>query len=74
MGLLTRPFAAVGRWLNDHPFRLAGALTALGGGTVTYLGVGPAATAADLVGFASAHPAYVVAVALGLATLLFVDG
>ena len=74
MGLLTRPFAAVGRWLSNHPLRLSGGLVAVGGSAATYLGVGAEATAAELLAFASAQPAYVAAIVLGVATLLFVDG
>jgi hypothetical protein len=74
MSLLTRPVAAVGRWLSDHPLRLSGGLVAVGGSAATYLGVGPEATAAELLAFASAQPAYVAAILLGVATLLFVDG
>lgn len=74
MGSLIRPVASVAGWLSDHPFRLSGGLAAIGGSVATYLGVGPGATVTELLGFVSAHPAYGIAVALGLATLLFVDG
>ena len=74
MGLLTRPFAAVGRWLSDHPLRLFGGLAAVAGSAATYLGIGAETTAAELLAFTSAQPAYVAAIVLGVATLLFVDG
>jgi hypothetical protein len=72
--VLTRPLAWLGAWLSDHPLRVGGALAATGGGIVTYLGVGAEATAAELVAFASAHPAYPAVVVAGLLVLLFVDG
>ncbi|MFB6119240.1 hypothetical protein [Halosegnis sp.] len=74
MRLLARPLAFVGGWLSDHPLRLSGGLAALGGTTAAYLAAGPTPTAADLLAFATGHPAYAAAILVGVATLLFVDG
>ncbi|MFC7235038.1 hypothetical protein [Halosegnis marinus] len=73
MGLLS-PLGWLAEQTSSYPFRISGGIAALGGGTATYLGVGPGATVTDVTAFASAHPAYVAAVVVGLAALLFYDG
>jgi len=71
---LTTPLSWLADRTSRYPFRAAGALAALGGSVATYLGVGANATPAELQSFVSAHPAYVAAIVIGLAALLFYDG
>lgn len=71
---LPSPLSWTAERTSRYPFRIAGALAALGGGAATYLGVGGTVTPAGLQSFVVAHPAYAAAVVVGLAALLFYDG
>lgn len=71
-----RPVAWAGELIGRHPFRAAGLVAVLGGSAAAALSVGggdaPAeATAAGLVAFAAAQPAYAAAVVAGLCVLLW---
>jgi len=82
MGFITRrllsPPRRVVRWTSEHPLRTAGGVAALAASLVAALSTDAADGAASLTvlstalaDFAAAHPAYPVAVVVGLAVLLF---